>query len=288
MATSNRVADGPWPRPVCGAVGCNPRDWLSCRVVPLIPPEVSMRSPLMITAACCALLAALVATARATHPLPNETITVFLNGQSEVGPNGQLGAGDLDGSAIARLENDHGMLLWTMDYQNISGQSLSGLHIHGPGATPTTNRPIFIDLPILIDLPAPGITLPNGSIFGTVTSLDDPALPTKLAQVFGNPSEFYLNLHTGGAGGFPDGAVRGQLPEPSTASLLLGAGLLGLRRRSVPTERRSCRGTGIGKVSPPAGHREESSRQPPATRLATPAFLATMGPSGGTNVHFTA
>ena len=173
--------------------------------------------------------------------------------------------------------------------QNISGQSLSGLHIHGPGATPTTNRPIFIDLPILIDLPAPGITLPNGSIFGIVTSLDDPALPTKLAQVFGNPSEFYLNLHTSGAGGFPDGAIRGQLPEPGATSLLLGAGLIGVRRRRrLRNARRTCRGTGLGKVTPMAGHREEFFRHPPFARLAAPAFRATTQPSGGPHVRNTA
>jgi hypothetical protein len=125
------------------------------------------------------------------------------------------------------------MLAWNLNYQNISGENITGLHIHGPGATPTTNRDIFISFPLLIDFPPPGIPLPNGSIFGVVSSADDPGLPTKLAAVFGNPSEFYLNLHTGGAGGFPNGAVRGQLavPEPSTVGLVALAAIGLVKRR---------------------------------------------------------
>lgn len=176
--------------------------------------------------------------ALATHPAENESITVILNGQNEVGPDGRLGAGDPDGTAVAILENDHGMLAWSLNYQNISGENITGLHIHGPGATPTTNRDIFINLPLPIDFPPPGITLPNGTLFGVVSSADDPGLPTKMADIFfGDPSGFYLNLHTGGAGGFPDGAVRGQLavPEPTTWSLvaLAAVGLLKRRFRRV-------------------------------------------------------
>ena len=174
---------------------------------------------------------------RATHPGLNETLTVFLNGHNEVGPDGQLGAGDPDGTAVAILENDHGTLVWRLNYQNISGETITGLHIHGPEATPTTNRDILISFP-LEDVPPPGITLPNGSISGVVTSDDDPGLLTKMAAIFfGDPSGFYLNLHTGGAGGFPDGAVRGQLaiPEPSTSGMMLlaAAGLFKWRVRRV-------------------------------------------------------
>ena len=169
----------------------------------------------------------------ATHPALNEPITVILNGQNEVGPDGRLGAGDLDGTAVATLEKDHGMLVWSLNYESISGESITGLHIHGPGATPTTNRDIFINFPLLIDFPPPGIPLPSGSMFGVVSSADDPGLLTKMAAVFGNPSEFYLNLHTGGAGGFPNGAVRGQLaiPEPTTAGLVTLAAIWLLKRR---------------------------------------------------------
>jgi hypothetical protein len=179
--------------------------------------------------AALALLAAHASVAEATHPLPGEMIFVTLNGQNEVTDAGVRGQGDPDGFAFARLEEDHGFaLIWEITYANISGQSISGLHIHGPGATPSNNRAVFINFPLPASAP-----LPNGTLRGTLLPSDDPNLPAKIQQVYANPSEFYLNLHTEGAGGFPNGAVRGQLPEPGAAGFCLAcaAGLL-LRRRS--------------------------------------------------------
>ena len=182
-------------------------------------------------AAALALCLAHASVAEATHPGRGQTVVVTLNGLNEVTDSGVPGQGDLDGTAGATLEEDHmTALIWEITYRNISGQSISGLHIHGPGATPTSNRPVFIGFPLPASPP-----LPDGTLRGTVTPADDANLPAKLQQVFANPSEFYLNLHTSGAGGFPTGAVRGQLPEPGTASLLVVAvaGLL-LRRRRAP------------------------------------------------------
>ena len=170
--------------------------------------------------------------AEATHPSRGEIITVTLNGQKEVNDTGVPGQGDPDGFAVATLEEDHFQtLMWEISYRNISGESLSGLHIHGPGASPTTNRPIYISFPLLIDLPFPERPLSDGTLGGTLTPLDDPDLASKLRQVFANPSEFYLTLHTTGAGGFPAGAVRGQLPEPGAAGALLLLGTVALARR---------------------------------------------------------
>jgi CHRD domain len=176
-----------------------------------------------------ALLAAHASVAEATHPLPGEMIFVTLNGQNEVTDAGVPGQGDPDGFAFARLEEDHGFaLIWEITYGNLSGQVVSGLHIHGPGATPSNNRPVFINFPL-----GDVAMLPSGTLRGTILPTDDPNLPAKIQQVYANPSEFYLNLHTEGAGGFPNGAVRGQLPEPGAGgfSLACATGLL-LRRRS--------------------------------------------------------
>jgi hypothetical protein len=177
-------------------------------------------------AAAFAVILAHVSVARATHPLPGEMIFVPMNGFSEVTDAGVPGQGDPDGFAFAVLEEDHFQgLIWEITYRNISGQSITGLHIHGPGATPSNNRPIFIDFPLPASRPLPDGTL-RGSLFA-------PDLPPKIRQVYDNPSEFYLNLHTDGAGGFPNGAVRGQLPEPGAAGFALaGAARLLMRRRS--------------------------------------------------------
>ena len=182
--------------------------------------------------ASLALLVAHASVAEASHPLPGDMIFVTLNGHSEVTDAGVPGQGDPDGFAFARLEEDHGQaLFWEITYGNISGQSISGLHIHGPGATPSNNRPVFINFPLPASAP-----LPNGTLSGIIQPDDDPNLAAKIQQVYANPSEFYLNLHTEGAGGFPNGAVRGQLPEPGTASVLAGAiaGLLRRRSRGRP------------------------------------------------------
>ena len=181
-------------------------------------------------AAAFTLILAHASAVRATHPGPGQMISVPMNGFNEVTDAGVPGQGDPDGVAFAVLEEDHFLgLIWEITYRNISGQSISGLHIHGPGATPTSNRPVFIGFPLPASPP-----LPDGTLRGTVTPADDANLPAKLQQVFANPSEFYLNLHTSGAGGFPAGAVRGQLPEPGTASLLVAVAGLLLRRRRAP------------------------------------------------------
>jgi hypothetical protein len=73
-------------------------------------------------------------------------------------------------------------------------------------------------------------SVPNG----TLTS--GGALPftgSLIDQVLADPTDFYLNLHTDGdfGGGFPLGAIRGQLPEPASMSLMAIGGLALLRRR---------------------------------------------------------
>src|SRR5688572_26679986 len=124
-------------------------------------------------AAAFAVILAHVSVARATHPLPGEMIFVPMNGFSEVTDAGVPGQGDPDGFAFAELEEDHRVaLIYDITYTNISGQAISGLHIHGPGATPTSNRPIFIDFPV-----PPSATLPNGMLRGIVTPADDANLP---------------------------------------------------------------------------------------------------------------
>ena len=164
----------------------------------------------------------------ATHPAQEPPIPVALNGQNEVGPDGQVGAGDLDATATATLSTDgHGALIFSITYQNVSGAEVSGLHIHGPGATPLTNSPIFIDIlaNLITDPPPP--TLPDGAIQGTIFN---PELFDEVMQGFDNPHEFYLNLHPPGPGGFAAGAVRGMLPEPGILGLAIMFSLVSLRR----------------------------------------------------------
>ena len=148
-------------------------------------------------------------------------------GANEPNAAGQLGQGDPDGIATGTvtLDPNADTVTWDFNYSNISGAAISGFHIHGPGATPTTN------VGIIIGFPLSSTTVPNGTQTGTLMpggSVTD--LGTKIDQVLANPSQFYINLHSSGAGGFPGGAVRATLPEP-TALALLGITALGLLRR---------------------------------------------------------
>jgi hypothetical protein len=165
----------------------------------------------------CALL---TWSADATHPANNRFIDVVLSGQNVPG------GGDPDAVGTARLEEDHGTLAWEITYNNVGGETISGLHVHAPvsvGFDP------FLNIPLPANRPLPG-----GTMSGVMTSADDPGLQTKMAFLFfgDDVNGFYLDLHTTGAGGFPNGAIRGQLPEPGMAGLVaLGIGALLRRRR---------------------------------------------------------
>jgi hypothetical protein len=180
----------------------------------------------------CALLAL---PASATHPLPNEFIDVALNGQNVLDAGGNRGAGDPDATGYAHLEEDHGTMRWEITYQNVSGETILGLHIHAPPGFGGLGDP-FID----IKLPAVR-PLPGGTMSGTMTSADDPGLQTKMSFLFFMPESelkgFYLDLHTTGADGFPNGAIRGELPEPSAAGLAFLSAMAFTRRRQPSLNR---------------------------------------------------
>jgi hypothetical protein len=191
-----------------------------------------MRNVLLAAAFGCVVGFGVCAPAGATHPAENERIVVRLDGQSVVDGAGNVGRGDPDATAVAVLEHDHGTLVWTVTYQNVGGQNISGFHVHGPNAPHGVNGPEFINL---IPLPAANFTLPNGTLSGIVTPEHDPGLQTKMAFLFfgiDGVDEFYLDLHTDGPGGFPAGAVRGQLPEPSALGVVAVCFVAALRRRT--------------------------------------------------------
>jgi hypothetical protein len=131
--------------------------------------------------------------------------TVALSGAQEV----PAGAGDPDGTGTALLTFDSvaNSVSWNITVNNIDTVILD--HIH--------SAPAGVNGPVVIDF--------GGALSGSVVDPD-------VAAVLANPAGFYVNVHTNV---FTGGAVRGQIPEPTTA-LLLGAGLLGLgvaRRRNA-------------------------------------------------------
>jgi hypothetical protein len=170
---------------------------------------------------------ALTAGARAQ----SRTFNLRMLGANEPNASQQLNQGDPDGVAIGSVTLDPGtdMVTWDFNYENISGAAISGFHIHGPNATPTTNVGVYIGFPLS------SATTPSGRQTGMLMTTDIPDLGNRIDAVLANPSQFYANLHssnnTNGTGGFPGGAVRATLPEPGAVALLAVAGLGLLRRR---------------------------------------------------------
>lgn len=152
-------------------------------------------------------------------PAQATTITYVLamDGAQEV-----PGPGDPDGSASGTITlNDvTGEISWSFVYADISAPT--AMHIHGPGGSAGSGAGVFVGLGVATSGGA-------GTLISGVTTT-----PGNVAAIFADPSDFYVNIHTGD---FTAGAVRGQLgtvPEPGTAVLLwLGLGLAGWRRRRM-------------------------------------------------------
>ncbi len=145
------------------------------------------------------------------------TYSVTMSGANEV-----PGPGDPDGTASGTITLDDvtGQISWSFSYANLD--PVSDMHIHGPGGSAGSAAGVFVGL---------GVATTGGP--GTLVS-STTTTPANVSAIFGNPTDFYVNIHTNP--GFPAGAVRGQLgtvvPEPETAALFaLGMVLLAWVRR---------------------------------------------------------
>ena len=139
-----------------------------------------------------------------------QTFNVTLRGIEEVTPQG----GDPDGfgSGIVTLDPTTNTATWNIQYGNLDPVTDAHIHVGALGVGGGVVIPF-----------GPGNTLglPN-TISGSVVDPD-------VTAVFNNPSGYYVNIHTSTFGA---GAIRGQVPEPASLSLLGVAGLALLRRRA--------------------------------------------------------
>lgn len=166
------------------------------------------------------LLTSLVAISAALAAQAQSSFTVTLTGAAERPTpvtTSATGGGTLTLSGSS--------LSYNITYSGLSGTGLSGQHIHGDANTTTTAGVLFTLLGGVANST-------SGTLAGTITGLTAGQITSLQSQLW------YVNVHSGGAGGFSGGEIRGQIvpvPEPGTLALvgLGGLGLFGaLRRRA--------------------------------------------------------
>jgi hypothetical protein len=140
------------------------------------------------TAACMALTLALASVASAAR----QPLFAALNGQNEIGEDGERGAGDRNGGGSFSAVIKGRELCYGLAVRDIEDPTMA--HIHRGGRN--TNGPI------LVPLTHPETGDPGASSACTELSR------SLVRQIRRNPGGFYVNVHNSA---FPDGAVRGQL-----------------------------------------------------------------------------
>ena len=156
--------------------------------------------------------AAALAVLSSAAPANIRTLTAFLSGLNEVGPNASPAAGVgsvvLDDSALTITVNE--------SWAGLTAPATAS-HIHGPA-------PAGVNAGVLFPFSAvPAATA--GAIPQQVFSIT----PTQVTQF--DSGLMYMNVHTST---FPGGEIRGQLlPEPGSLALaaVAGSALIARRRR---------------------------------------------------------
>ncbi len=150
---------------------------------------------------------------------------VEMDGFQVVDKGGNFGQGDADGFASGTITFDLELetVSWDFTYMNIDGVkgpddlgNILGFHIH-TGAFGEFGPALF--------------ELDHTQNEGFGTLVGEIFVPAQLMiPVLDDPSGFHLMFHTT-AFPLPGAAVRGQIPEPATLSLVALGGLLATRRR---------------------------------------------------------
>ena len=158
--------------------------------------------------AASTLIAALAIFTSAKDASASGAVTFFavLNGQSEcTGNPPTCHQGDLNGFGAATILLVPGAapkVCFGIVTDNLT-QNITVAHIH-TGGTGTTGG-------IIITLSPTGPAAPGDPRgWGGCASAPEVTTP-KINAIKNNPQNYYVNVHTGGAGGFPAGAIRGQL-----------------------------------------------------------------------------
>jgi CHRD domain len=124
---------------------------------------------------------------------PVKPLFAALNGQNEIGQDGNRGAGDRNGGGSFSAVIKGRTLCYGLAVRDI--QDPIAAHIHRGDRN--TNGPIVVPL-----------TQPEAGNPGASSDCSRPLNRNLIRQIRRNPGRFYVNVHTQD---FQDGAVRGQL-----------------------------------------------------------------------------
>lgn len=153
---------------------------------------------------------------RAGGGLESSTFTVRLSWENEVDDEADppaLGQGQegATGVALLRLDSDQGIVCADFVVDGVDeADAFTGAHLHQGG--PDENGPV------VAAFETPDERGESSTCTNTFTDGFEPI--ETLQAVEANPSGWYLNVHTEA---FPDGVVRGQLPEEQDAAPEEGA-----------------------------------------------------------------
>lgn len=179
--------------------------------------------------------AGLIASSAEAHVVVFET---FLSGPNEAPPNSSPGTG----FSRVTLDLDLATMRVEANFTGLIGNTLAA-HIHGPTALPgTSTAGVMTPTPTFPDFPL-GVTAGtyDHTFDLTLASSYNPSFITASGGTVSdamnrlinalNDGKAYLNIHSST---FQGGEIRGfyaVVPEPASIGVILGAGVLALRRR---------------------------------------------------------
>jgi CHRD domain/Neocarzinostatin family len=139
---------------------------------------------------------------------PARILQSTLTGLREVGPDGSLGAGEVDGVGAATVAVRSDSICASISVTGVELPALAA-HIH--------DAPAGVNGPIVVPLTPPGAD-------GRSDACVEGVAPSLLAALGSDPARFYVNVHTTA---FPNGALRGQLQDAAREGPLLATRLSG-------------------------------------------------------------
>ena len=164
------------------------------------PPTTPSRALVAPAALMAAILVGATALACGSSDTPTTpkapTWVTTLSGANEVPTKAVPGTG------TATIVKNGGVYTYTITYAGLTGTP-NNAHIHGPARTDQS-------VGVIVPFSVAGATGASGTLTGTFTSTNNPAISNDSLEVLMTNGSAYVNVHTAANGG---GEIRGQLSK---------------------------------------------------------------------------